>query len=371
MTPTTAMASAIGMRRNASSIIAASPMSASVIALRSGSRGVPRSGHKHLEDVYECGERDQRRHEVDKWPHRDAQHVRRVAIRRDAAGLYQHLPREEEKHGSDERVNESHQRIYRARRQHAVDEVHGDVLVAMRHERQPGEDQNQQRQLGHLEAAADRAIEEIARHHVDEREAHHGEEQRRGGDAEDRVGPPLPAAFGFGHARSLADPYERLGPRLRGGDETCYLRSAVIFLISARNSSSTLRASNLYLSLAFFTQSSMIGCERLCTSATKRGSACTILTLAFFNASMPFWSAASQDWPLERAAYSYENLSMIAWSCLESFFHLSSFMKKPNAELYMPPGKTVACCSTVSSLKETMDSKGKNTPSATPELSSS
>ena len=62
---------------------------------------------------------------------------------------------------------------------------------------------------------------------------------------------------------------------------------------------------------------------------------------------------------------------MIAWSCLGSLFHLSWFMKKPNAELYMPPGNSVACSSTVSSLNETIDSSGKNTPSATPEFSSS
>ena len=37
----------------------------------------------------------------------------------------------------------------------------------------------------------------------------------------------------------------------------------------------------------------------------------------------------------------------------------------------MPPGNTVACCSTVSSLKDTIDSNGKNTPSATPEFSNS
>ncbi len=42
------------------------------------------------------------------------------------------------------------------------------------------------------------------------------------------------------------------------------------------------------------------------------------------------------------------------WSAFGILFHLSSFMKKPNEELYIPPGNTVACCSTVSSLNETM-----------------
>ena len=46
-------------------------------------------------------------------------------------------------------------------------------------------------------------------------------------------------------------------------------------------------------------------------------------------------------------------------------------MKNPNAELYMPPGKSVPWPMTVSSLNETIDSSGKNTPSATPDLSSS
>ncbi len=62
---------------------------------------------------------------------------------------------------------------------------------------------------------------------------------------------------------------------------------------------------------------------------------------------------------------------MTSWSCLGSLFHFSWFMKKPNDELYRPPGNTVAWPITLSSLNETIDSKGKNTPSATPEFSSS
>src|SRR5438034_578669 len=46
-------------------------------------------------------------------------------------------------------------------------------------------------------------------------------------------------------------------------------------------------------------------------------------------------------------------------------------MKKPNDDEYMPPGKSVACSSTVSSLNEMIDSSGKKTPSATPLDSSS
>ncbi len=62
---------------------------------------------------------------------------------------------------------------------------------------------------------------------------------------------------------------------------------------------------------------------------------------------------------------------MIAWSSFDSLAHFSSFMKKPNDELYSPPGKSVAWPITVSSLNEAIDSSGKKTPSATPEFSSS
>ena len=86
---------------------------------------------------------------------------------------------------------------------------------------------------------------------------------------------------------------------------------------------------------------------------------------------MPRLSASSQDWPAMRARCSPETFSIASWSCFGSLFHLSSFMKKPNAELYIPPGNSVACSSTVSSLKETIDSSGKKTPSATPDFSSS
>src|SRR2546430_3999572 len=66
-----------------------------------------------------------------------------------------------------------------------------------------------------------------------------------------------------------------------------------------------------------------------------------------------------------------ETFSIASWSGRGSLFHLSSFMKKPNAELYIPPGNSVACSSTVSSLNEMIDSSGKKTPSATPLDSSS
>src|SRR5262249_21757018 len=140
---------------------------------------------------------------------------------------------------------------------------------------------------------------------------------------------------------------------------------AAAFLSSSWNSLRIFPASTP-LALAFVIQSSTIGAERFFTSATKAGLACTILTPDFLSASMPLASASSHDLPARRAMYSPEIFSSASWSCFGSLFHLSSFMKKPKAEEYMPPGNSVACSSTVSSLKEMIDSSGKNTPSATP-----
>src|SRR5207245_5686506 len=127
----------------------------------------------------------------------------------------------------------------------AVDEIHERVLVGPRHEWQPGEDQHHQHQLGHLERAPHRAAEDVPRHHVYEREEHHGQEDGGRGDAEDRVGASLPHW------------------------------PAPTFFSSSRNSARILAASTR-LALAFWTQSSMIGADRFFTSATKAGSASTV-----------------------------------------------------------------------------------------------
>src|SRR5215510_11762921 len=220
------------------------------------------------------------------------------------------------------------------------------MLVRVGDEREPREDQHEQHQLGDLEGAPQRPAEQVARHHVHERERGHGQENGGGGDAEEPLGTPLPAVGGRAHC------------------------PAATFFNSARNSARILAASTP-LALALVIQSSTMGAERFCTSATKAGLAWTILTPDFCSASRPFLSASSQDWPASRARCSPESLVMMSWSTLGSLFHLSSFMKKPKAELYMPPGNSVACSSTVSSLNDTMDSMGKNTPSATPPLSNS
>ena len=56
------------------------------------------------------------------------------------------------------------------------------------------------------------------------------------------------------------------------------------------------------------------------------------MTLAAFIASMPPLSAASHERPASRASASPETDEIASWSCLDSLFHLSSFMKKPNDE---------------------------------------
>src|SRR5262245_54530989 len=157
----------------------------------------------------------------------------------------------------------------------------------MRNERQSGEDQHQQAELGDLEGAADRPVEEIAADHVEERQHHHGKEKGGRRNAEDSVRPPFPHGVHLPEATFFSSPW---------------------------NSSRTALALGS-LALAFLTQSSMIGPERFLASACIAGVAVMMLAPAAFRASRPTLSARSHDWPLLRAAYSPANLSMIAWSC--------------------------------------------------------
>src|SRR4249920_3129962 len=95
--PTTPMASAIGMRTNASTIITSRPTSVSIMAASGGclvAAGAAR--HEHLVDVHQPGEADHRIHEVYERAHRNAQHVSGVAVAVDLAGLDPDLPGQEE-----------------------------------------------------------------------------------------------------------------------------------------------------------------------------------------------------------------------------------------------------------------------------------
>src|SRR5204863_1813348 len=107
------------------------------------------------------------------------------------------------------------------------------------------------------------------------RERHHQEEDDRSGDAEERVGVPLPPLLERAHL------------------------PAATFFSSSWNSARTLAASTP-LALAAVIHSSMIGAERFFTSATNAASAVTILTPDCFRASMPFRSAASHEAPARR-----------------------------------------------------------------------
>src|SRR5262249_29365894 len=286
-------------------------------------------------------------HEVHEGGVEDQEDVGGVAVAADAVGLEPDQPGEQEHEGAVHELDAALQPALGARGEHAIDEVHRRVLVGEGHEGQPREDEHEEHELRHLEGAAQGSVEDVARHHVDYGEDHHGKEHGGGDRAEEDVGAALPGnRRGVGHL------------------------PAATFLSSSRNSTRIVAASTP-LAFAFLTQSSTMGAERFCTSATKAGLAFTIFTPDFFKASRPFLSASSHEAPASRARCSPESFSMMAWSSFGILFHLSSFMKKPKAELYMPPGKSVACSSTVSSLKETMDSSGKKVPSATPDCSSS
>src|SRR5207249_1728869 len=234
---------------------------------------------RHLVEVDQAREAERDRHEVDERAVHDAQHVGGVAVRPDPVGLEPHEPGEQEHDGRAHQLHRALQPPLSAGAEEPIDEIHERVLVRPRHERQPGEDQHHQHELGDLERAPHRPVEDVPRHHVHEREEHHGQEDGGGGDAENRVGAPLPPALGSAH------------------------RPAATFFSSSRNSARILAASTP-LALAFWIQSSMIGADRFFTSATRAASALTILTPDFLSASKPFWSASSQDRPACRAIHS-------------------------------------------------------------------
>src|SRR4051812_17312601 len=107
MTPTMPIDSAIGMRMKASSIIAISPTTASVMRrsrphrhCRSGRglRGAPAARRVYLVAVDHAGEREHQRHEIHERPDEDLEDVGGIAVGIDAARLDPYLPGEEEKY---------------------------------------------------------------------------------------------------------------------------------------------------------------------------------------------------------------------------------------------------------------------------------
>ena len=63
------------------------------------------------------------------------------------------------------------------------------MLVGPRGERQPGKDQRQQQQLGDLEGAAQRPVEDVAADDVGRRQRHQAEQQDGGGGAQRAIEP--------------------------------------------------------------------------------------------------------------------------------------------------------------------------------------
>jgi hypothetical protein len=63
------------------------------------------------------------------------------------------------------------------------------VLIRPRGERQPGKDQRQQQQLGELEGAAQRPVEDIAADDVGRRQSHQAEQQDSRSGAQHAIEP--------------------------------------------------------------------------------------------------------------------------------------------------------------------------------------
>src|SRR5713101_8472415 len=275
-----AMANEMGTRRQQSSIMTARPTSPSITG---GSLESPA-----LDDLVEMDharEGEGHRHEVHEGAVHDAEHVGGVPIGPDPVGLAPHQPGEEEHEAGVHALDGALEPALPAGTEQAVDEVHDGVLVGEGDEGESREDQHEQHELGDLEGAPQRPAEDVARHHVHHREGHHGEENRGGDHAEERVGVVLPLRVGRAHF------------------------PAATFFSSSRNSASTLGASTP-LALALVIQSSTMGAERFLTSATSSGLALTIFTPDFFSASMPFRSASSHEAPARRAMCSPEIFAM-------------------------------------------------------------
>src|SRR5262245_59787377 len=188
------------------------------------------------------------------------------------------------------------------------------MLACPRGERQSGKDQRQQQQLGDLEGAAQRPVEKIAADDVRCGQRHQAKQQDRRGGSQ----PAIEPGAGLCGVRCH-------GPRL------CHLPAATR-LTSSRNSASTL-APSTPLALAALIQLSSSGLVLSRTPLASSGEASSNRRPYFFISSRPARSASSQDLPTSRASASPERERMASWSSLGSLFHLSSFMKKPNAEL--------------------------------------
>src|SRR5260221_1991811 len=241
-----------------------------------------------------------------------------------------------------ERVLDAEQPVGR----HRVEEVDGDVIAAQGHQRQAREDEGSEQHLGELEAARDRLVQEIAPEHVDAGEQHQAEHQRRGDGAEHRHD----RAVETGHA-----------------PDYFFWREA----ISARSALST-AAPSTPLGLAFFSIHSFSRPAVLALiSAISCGLAMATGSFASCIAARPLASAASHASPERRASASPSSGAMSLRSASGIEFHFAGFAIQTKAVLYRPPGTRVAYLISGMNLNERGDSFGKNTPSATPEESSS
>ena len=116
-------------------------------------------------------------------------HLGGVAVAGDLAGLDPDPPGEPEEHESAHEIDEPAQQQTAPVAEHHVDEVERDVLVRPRGERQSGEDQRQQQQLGDLEGAAQRPVEDVAADDVGRRQSHQAEQQNSRGGAQHAIEP--------------------------------------------------------------------------------------------------------------------------------------------------------------------------------------
>ena len=175
--------------------IAANAISAWVIAPagRSGQLVLARvlggGRREQVEQVHQARHDEEEHDRVHERRVADLQHRGGVAVGGDLLRLVPHEVGEaEQEEARGELDGRAHRAPY-ARRHQVVGEIDAHMLLAARDERQPREDQHRHQDLGDLEAAGHRVVEQVAPHHVGEREEHHREQHRAGDEAEHGLEP--------------------------------------------------------------------------------------------------------------------------------------------------------------------------------------
>src|SRR5690606_960263 len=158
--PTPAIASAMGTRSSIRANIAAKPMSPSIMGrIRSTVLFDPAQGQQ---EVARARQRQHDRDQVLEGAERDAELRGHVAVLESAGRAQVHHPGAAEEQRRGHEVGDHVLPATQPGRNDAVEQVEHDVLAGDRSQRQGEEDRQQHRDLGVLETAGERGLDELA-----------------------------------------------------------------------------------------------------------------------------------------------------------------------------------------------------------------